>query len=1355
MNLKNTEEFKTTLDEYRLMIERRKEKGEDYTVLQNNLKILENATEEELESIIEKNIGAFYHFSISKILYTSDKFKKIIIEDIRKTKIIPYDIVNKNGEEKFFKEHEYIDLILDIDANFLSEYMYKAPEDIIKRYIDKVNINEVKIYNFEKNLQECSDELRKYIINREDICRYLYLKSDYNYEEDFKLNDSEQRILWNNIKNEVLDIEINKQAELIEKFTNKDLRKEIFYELKLIEYIHMIYLNQEIIELLNTEDLYSLARTGDITLLKEILPFFSKEKQIEILNLRSDKIGDHWGYVLVNADPNVRLEFFYNYLHDFTFFRAFDLYKACKQEEILNTIVDALLSQDEIVNSYGIFTDNEFIDVLTEEQQNKLASKLKWPVSFKELSNEIIFNLKDSIITRKIISNILNIIDKPETFDIDSSDIQILTRYLSDEDVFKIIKKATKESLLKNALDETIYKYVMMLLKDNPNYFKNIYQAAYIKSYSINDNQVEEILKYLDEKQIIEFLSNACNSLSNKLVNSYKIMLMKDLTMIKTISQIYIFDDNEQDMLIKNLPLSSLNLIYYNDNLKKLFIEYRKEEFINSFIRIESKYDLSDYTFCINDLDISERIRVYNLIKPKLLIHFFNKASKISKQDEDYLINMISNNDLIEMSSIHKTDFLKLKPNTLDRLISSLKDYSIINFYCSTKISSLVSRIISILENDITILGHPKCNYNYDNFMLCLDIGTKNYIENQIDNMFNNLDIDETLKDMIRENSYKEKVSVIYSYNNHYLNNENMEQFKELLNQDKYLLYNLDFRLLSDDILSMGNHFVSKTSRYPEIVKELSWLFEFRPQKGLLCKKIVEELLDNDSKIIFDSKIDIILDYLCEYNDPKIGDIEIDNTDINCIIDYILERYELDNEILDNINCDIKDYYDIRINMCAIKIIESTNIEIIKNAFFTRYFWLSSKEIDNFLVSYAYGYDEVVRNYSNSTLPLEYIENINKIKNIDDIYTLKEIYNNGFIEYTKTDYINIISIMREAYNKSFEAESKNNQNNMVTNEAKININGTEVEVIELLDNFGLFVHSTDAYGNMNMINDNYYDSWNNNTNTANHGICSCYISNKSFGLPPIKDKGVLFGFTNINEESINLMAPYDLVTENDVYNIKSKRNPMYLRLNVTSDFTRHTHNEFSLERRNKDNKYPCTEPDCVVILSDMPDEIKENSLKAVKDFKERGIDLKVYYIDRVKLLNNEANKNNILINKYLESKDISILKDIINNYESLRCCTDFLDNIDIDTILNKQLIYDIIKSLVEELLKNNNLDKIKQFIDIIDNEKMKFTVIEECVGERAHTFDLLTPDIENNIELLRLKIRKGGLNNEFGRKINT
>ena len=156
---------------------------------------------------------------------------------------------------------------------------------------------------------------------------------------------------------------------------------------------------------------------------------------------------------------------------------------------------------------------------------------------------------------------------------------------------------------------------------------------------------------------------------------------------------------------------------------------------------------------------------------------------------------------------------------------------------------------------------------------------------------------------------------------------------------------------------------------------------------------------------------------------------------------------------------------------------------------------------------------------------------------------MKEIYNNGFIEYTKTDYINIISIMREAYNKSFEAESKTNQNNMVTNEAKININGTEVEVIELLDNFGLFVHSTDAYGNMNMINDNYYDSWNNNTNTANHGICSCYISNKSFGLPPIKDNGVLFGFTNINEESINLMAPYDLVTENDVYNIKSKRNP--------------------------------------------------------------------------------------------------------------------------------------------------------------------------------------------------------------------
>ena len=78
-----------------------------------------------------------------------------------------------------------------------------------------------------------------------------------------------------------------------------------------------------------------------------------------------------------------------------------------------------------------------------------------------------------------------------------------------------------------------------------------------------------------------------------------------------------------------------------------------------------------------------------------------------------------------------------------------------------------------------------------------------------------------------------------------------------------------------------------------------------------------------------------------------------------------------------------------------------------------------------------------------------------------------------------------------------------------------------------------------------MINDNYFDSWNYSDKTSNHGICTCFISNANLGAAPVAGKGVILGFTNLNENSITSMAPYDLVSRNEGITTTSRHPAMF------------------------------------------------------------------------------------------------------------------------------------------------------------------------------------------------------------------
>ena len=535
--------------------------------------------------------------------------------------------------------------------------------------------------------------------------------------------------------------------------------------------------------------------------------------------------------------------------------------------------------------------------------------------------------------------------------------------------------------------------------------------------------------------------------------------------------------------------------------------------------------------------------------------------------------------------------------------------------------------------------------------------------------------------------------------------------------------------------MKMGSHFIEKSSRYPMVANKIFKIYKNDKSNFELIVKLSDYLKTNRHENIYDEEIVMIIYYLSN-NKLNINIENLSEKDLINIENYIIQsskgyknsKYEPCSYIQDK-----NTYLD--------NIIDSKdNIDEVKDIFYQRYFYLKNDEVNMFLEGYAKNWDSV-REYSKSLKPDMFIAALKIVSEVEDINVLKELYKKFEFEFTFSDYLEITGIMKSAYNKAVAHDIQDKQNGT---SIELDINGTKVNATELEDNFGIFIHSTCAYGSMQMINDNYHDSWNLCSNTANHGICTCYITNSSYGTPAVTDNGVIFGFTNIDEKAIPLMAPYDLVTINAGYTIQSMHNPFFARLNTISDFTRHTHNEISLERRLDGGNGALRQPDCIIIFEDMDDNIKQNSLRAYNDFKENGIELKVIYIDRVKIAKMEASKIKEDIEKYKNTFDFNVLEDIINRYESNICSCDFLavgkemskNLFDKDELFMTKEIEDLLNSTLDYISTIDNIEEknslIVQFKNIMDKEQYKFDLIDDSKG-RAHKFLLYSDEMKAKI----------------------
>lgn len=611
--------------------------------------------------------------------------------------------------------------------------------------------------------------------------------------------------------------------------------------------------------------------------------------------------------------------------------------------------------------------------------------------------------------------------------------------------------------------------------------------------------------------------------------------------------------------------------------------------------------------------------------------------------------------------------------------------------------------------------------------------------------------------------------------------------FLKLYKNNRNILRTLNLDLLNDRILDNGFDFIEKISKYPWIQSEFCRMYNyferdatyFENMKNVIehsshysnldIVEFVPRLIESISNLsAYSSNPEEVKQLSLIKRGKQTGEASYQRIDISTLTEedwqvlteiglrdespYYLKielwgRKKIDHSL--NIHADIfenndlRTYQERRCKKCDeifLKSLSDKNLEQAQNAYFNKYLKINIQEAREIERLFSSSIKEFNKNEYKENI--EYIEKIQRILKIEQFDELEKEYNhpeNKII--TFDDFLYKDSSIRQMFSKNiadnvYKVPSNNQSNNYINYEVVENGQKAikKIPVYEPNSDFKMLIHSTAAYGEMQLINNNYYDSWNKSERKSNHGICCSLIANDNLGMAKVND--VLFGFSDWSPKAISKLAPYDIYSSNDGYNLEEGRPLKFMTAQDIIDNTRHTHNEIVLERveLRSDKKNTNIQPDYVIIYSDMPEEIKQKALKCASE-----MNIPIVYLDKEKIVKREVDKLTKMINEFDQTQDINVKLQLLekillkheNNRSGLRITnpdwlekyfpTEKINHLFKEVIDIAQTQYQNTDSLLEYYQISNKI------IDILEKEEKKFEVAQETT-ERQNNMDISAED---------------------------
>ena len=1169
----------------------------------------------------ELNLSSFYfHFP---------KYDKTVQYYIIKTQEFREKLILANCENEYqtsFIPKEYESDIITLSIDFLKKLSYE------KKYI------------FIYKLQD--SEMQKYLITKIDFLKNLI--SYKNFHNFFKGIKDENFLVEIFCKPYILEnIDPYNFDSMITPLSLESQRKIISNE-NFIKYFQTLsdYLKMSFICSCNEVLIEEYFNKNENISISDILKFFESTKNHNYLKIIIDKI---------NTKEKMTEEEYYE-LQKIISSKIFSLnfLKVLTQEEF-----DFFLKKYEMPNdlesAIGLL-DSSYIPTPLNEKDYEIFRNIEYDKELSPKEENVIGYYRDYYIAKLKYKRVINFLKINNNRIVKEFKYGVL-EFFDESEKLIIFDSLSYDCLFLNiASCDDIANYCYNLFLENPHIFDNITIPKKIYTRYAGDNLSEESLKKLaiiynnlnDNKkenilnEALFTIEDISNDVRNKIKNN------PNTYSGSTYSKVLIHCLNDEELKIALLGLSLSNFLEYfsawslsskKDSVNKEVILIRQDEILKELNQVTyKKYGgkISSKEIITRLLEAStDKEKLLKKLNPNLLLAQYNTFTTISsKETNNIIVKILMNNPSILINGENdkvKTLLSSLDKQDFDLLIQKLNINEVIELFIKTKNKDLEEKIM--FEFNKTPYFINNTNITIEELLSRLEENNKIIISTTIDEEFNNLIVPFNIKNKLKKSSYDEKMFLIYGIKEQILNEEKLQYINELLRTDPFALNSLNIELFKNENFIISKNIIPSIYRYEDLTNLYINLLNNKNNKSKIMIILLEYYNKTNSNMsITIKKIDSTIKYLALFDDENIERYDLNNIteeEIVLLEEYILYQIkdyaiEGDSSFLIFKNNDItvaptfKEIEYKRLVNFDEQLINTTDLSQIKNYILEKHFKLDLNQAEKILRRYQTSLNSV-KKYLQNNKELEFILLLDKICKADS-KSIKELYNLN-IYYKLSDIIEIMHNLDKAYNKCISNTIKGYENGIKKNkEIIINNQPINLEVIEIESDFELLVHSTDAYGSMEMINDNYFDSWNYSDRTANHGICASFISNSNLGTARVRGKGVLFGFVNLNENSITTMAPYDIVSKNQDIQTTSRHPAMFTDTKDLASYTRHTHNELVLERRNikEDAIYPVIQPDCIIIYDEMEEEIKSNALKAQQDFKSKGIYLPIIYINRRK-----------------------------------------------------------------------------------------------------------------------------------------
>ncbi len=667
-------------------------------------------------------------------------------------------------------------------------------------------------------------------------------------------------------------------------------------------------------------------------------------------------------------------------------------------------------------------------------------------------------------------------------------------------------------------------------------------------------------------------------------------------------------NSNSVVKVLANITLDKINLSTVSPEvLQALNQKILSEQ--NSFGRYVGEISNSDYMvkYIADNPDLLSQFSTDNLIRISNNISW-SDADSIARF-QDVILERISNGETISLTPI-ETNYMGRRMSDVGKFFGRLSQNSpeiynkIMEGYIEKYNQNVPADVRQALDNS----------------------GMKDYTKGMIASLFENNSIDER------------GISILTSFGD-----------------NTTMLNSFDYGMLNPEIIDdFGVDFVKDFGRYPELSTKLVNIQKNNPNVYNTLKDIIYYSQADSSLQTGAYNIKNAVNFL--FDSASILENNVGAYDAKTIISYANLLATFGIEAMPDLSPDfqskISQKNQAELNELVERYDKGGNIYPyeFKKIYFAEYFGMNYNiDVDassngSVIRAFATNLDYIKANLSNpaNMQYIEMFETMLDIYSINDSKVMAELCrSDSNVHFTAED----VSAMKEALRQEYVAtylKSFNETNEVISANSHMEThNGQQVEVVDYDGDFAFFVHSSDTGFTEDkvLVNGSFKDTYHYTSDAQVHGVSTSFITQENMGTAPVGKNGVLYGFTKLNSNEVQLMGTTDINSNIASYGFSSSTSKFV----VANDMSNETYRNYNEVVLNRDT----TNPSCVVLYSDASPEVIENSYRAAAEW-----NIPVVKIDVDVVAQNQVASIQSNLSDYKTTKNIESLNKALNGYEA-------------------------------------------------------------------------------------------------------